>query len=259
MAKTSLQTITWGDPQHHLFDHIFSLATETGYQGVEVGFRRLGQISLDEARALFDKHQIELSACHVGGNLADLTQAANEREALDTVLSYLNGLNSQYLIYSGLNVQDDNALTSELTRLRSIAEGCAEQGITLLYHNHDWEFRNERRIWNLLQDAQIDGLGYAPDLGWAVKGGQGMADLLDEIGTLSKVLHFKDFVSWEDGQNTCHLGDGVVDFSPAWRWLSQHKEHDIWITAEQDNADDNDLACRVNSAYLAEQIAGAAL
>ena len=28
MMKTSLQTITWGDPQHHLFDHIFGIAAE---------------------------------------------------------------------------------------------------------------------------------------------------------------------------------------------------------------------------------------
>ena len=257
MFKTSLQTITWGDPQHHLFDHIFNLAATAGYSGVEIGFRRLGQISIDEARGLFNKHQLQLSACHVGGNLADLTQAANEREALHTVLSYLTALKSQYLIYSGLNVETDDELANEIERLRDIAKGCAESNITLLYHNHDWEFRQGRRIWNQLQDASIDGLGYAPDLGWAVKGGQDMAALLNEIGTATKVLHIKDFVSWEDGQNTCHLGDGVVDFTPAWKWLSQQNNSNIWVTAEQDNAKDNDLACRVNGDYLSAQLAKA--
>lgn len=255
MFKTSLQTITWGDPQHHLFDHIFGLVANAGYDGVEIGFRRLGQVSVDEARALLDKHQITLSACHVGGNLADLTQAANERAALEYVLRYLVALNSQYLIYSGLNAQDDDELASDITRLREIAEGCADHGITLLYHNHDWEFRNNRHIWNRLQEAAIDGLGFAPDLGWAVKGGQKMGTLLDEIGASINVLHFKDFVSWEDGQNTCHLGAGVVDFAPAWGWLSRQINREIWVTAEQDNAEDNDLACRVNCAYLASHIA----
>ena len=254
MLKTSLQTIAWGDPQHHQFDHIFSTAALSGFEGVEIGFRRLGKVSLDQVRLLLDKHQIALSATHIGGNLSDLTQAKNERDALDIVLSYVTALDSKYLIYSGLNVQDEGALAGEIERIRTLSARCADRDLTLLYHNHDWEFRNDRRILNKLQDAEIAGLGFAPDLGWAIKGGQDTAALLDEIGAATKVLHIKDFVSWEDGQNTCHLGDGVVDFLPAWAWLSRQKTSQIWITAEQDNAKDNDLACKVNGAYLANQI-----
>ncbi|MEP0563424.1 MAG: sugar phosphate isomerase/epimerase [Paracoccaceae bacterium] len=254
MMKTALQTITWGDPQQHLFDEIFGVANLNGFQGVEIGFRRLGQVGIKKAQSLLAKHRVELSASHIGGNLTDLVQAANERDALQTVLSYLIALNCRYLVFSGLNVEDEGELSVELEKLRSIALGCADQGVTLLYHNHDWEFRNNRRIWNRLQSAEIEGLGYAPDLGWAVKGGQDMGALLDEIGDRTKVLHFKDFVTWEDGQNTCHLGDGVVDFAPAWTWLSRQADRDIWITAEQDNADNCDLACQVNSAFLKNHI-----
>ena len=39
MFRKSLQTITWGDPQHHLFDHIFTVARNAGYDAVEIGFR----------------------------------------------------------------------------------------------------------------------------------------------------------------------------------------------------------------------------
>lgn len=255
MPRTSLQTISWGDPQHQQFDHIFDVAAKAGYEGVEIGFRRLGQVSANEARSLLEKHQLELSACHVGGNLADLSQAANEREALDTILSYLATLNCQNLIYSGLNVQSDSELAQGIEQLRAIASGCTDQGITLLYHNHDWEFRNNRHIWNQLQKAEIDGLGYAPDLGWAVKGGQDMGSLLIEIGAAIRVLHFKDFISWADGQNTCHLGEGVVDFTAAWDWLKRTDVDDIWLTAEQDNAEDNEVACQVNRAYMATNLA----
>jgi len=254
MHKRSLQTISWGDPQHHMFDHIFSVAANAGFEGVEIGFRRLGQISIDKARTLFDKYQLRLSACHVGGNLADLAQASNERDALKTVLNYVCALNSQYLIYSGLNVTSKDELDVEIKRLHDIANDCADREVTLLYHNHDWEFRDNRRIWNYLQDAKINNLGYAPDLGWAVKGGQKMGELLEEIGDAIKLLHFKDFVSWEDGQNTCHLGEGVVDFSPAWKWLPKLNTQSLWLTAEQDNAVNNDEACAVNGAYLANRL-----
>ena len=60
-------------------------------------------------------------------------------------------------------------------------------------------------------------------------------------------------------QNTCHLGDGVVDFEPAWKWLSQQGNLDMWVTAEQDNAEDNDMACRLNYDYLTARIANGAV
>ena len=254
MFKTALQTITWGDPQHHLFDHILGQARAAGFQGVEIGFRRLGQVSIDEFRSLLDKHELELSASHVGGNLVDLTQAADERAGLDVVLKCLEGLGSRYLIYSGLNIPDDEALDAEIARIGDFAERCADRGVTLLYHNHDWEFRDDCRIWKRLRAAQIASLGFAPDLGWAAKAGYGIATLLDELGPALKVLHFKDFASQEDGQNTCHLGTGVIDFAPAWAWLARHREQDLWLTAEQDFAEDNDQACAVNGAYLRDQL-----
>lgn len=254
MPRTALQTISWGDPQHHLFDHIFSVAAKAGYDGVEIGFRRLGQIDVETARSLLDRHGLELSASHIGGNLSDLAQAADERAGLRRVLDYLNGLGARYLIYSGMNVADDAELDAEVSRLGKLADDCAGQGITLLYHNHDWEFRDGRRIWRRLRGAGIDALGFAPDLGWAVKGGMSMAELLDEIGPKVSVLHFKDFLSWDDGQNTCHLGQGVVDFAPAWAWLAGQEDPEIWITAEQDNAVDNDRACAANAAYLAAEL-----
>lgn len=255
MFKTALQTITWGDPQHHLFNHIFSQANAAGFSGVEIGFRRLGQIRAEDAQDLLSRHGLQLSACHVGGNLADLAQAADERAGLARVLLYLSALEARYLIFSGLNLDNDAALDREIDRLRAMAAQCADSGVTLLYHNHDWEFRDAHHIWKKLLDARISPLGFAPDLGWAVKGGHAMRDLLDEIGEAVHVLHFKDFITWEDGQNTCHLGEGVVDFSPAWEWLATQSDRDIWITAEQDNAHDNDLACAANGAWLHAHLA----
>lgn len=251
MFKTALQTITWGDPQHHLFDTIFAQAKADGFDAVEIGFRRLGQVTPEAARTLLDAHGLTLSASHVGGNLADLAQAEDERSGLSRVLDYLEALDSRYLIYSGLNVSDDEALREELKRIAAFADQCAARGVQLLFHNHDWEYRNGQHIWRRLLGYGIETLGFAPDLGWAVKGGHRMADMLEEIGAQVHVLHFKDFLSWEDGQNTCHLGDGVVDFTPGWKWLATlPDDRNIWITAEQDFAEDNATACTANADYL---------
>lgn len=255
MIKTALQTISWGDPQHCLFNQIFAEAHKARFDGLEIGFRRLGQITTDEARTLLNKYELELSASHVGGNLADFAQAADERAGLDKVIDYLIELRVPYLIYSGLNRKDDEGLDAEIVQIGEYSDRCADQGITMLYHNHNWEFRDNCRIWRRLQDAKIGSLGFAPDLGWAVMGGYQMGRLLDDIGASIKVLHFKDFAIWGDGRSTCHLGTGVIDFAPVWAWLKGQTDRTIWLTAEQDYADDNDAACASNGAYLATKIA----
>lgn len=261
MFRTSLQTITWGDPQHERFDSIFELARASGFDGLEIGFRRLGAVSLQEIERLLARHRIVVNASHIGGNLGDRDQAAKERAALDQTLDYLSTVGVPYLLYSGLKEKDEAILGRAIEQLNVFSERCAEKGIALLYHNHNWEFDDDRRIWNRLRDAKVASLGYALDLGWAAKAGQDLGALLDDLDQSVRVLHFKDFVSDEPGQNTCHLGEGIIDFSPAWRWLEGKSDRDIWLTAEQDNAEDADKACVANGAYLTrniERLGGAA-
>lgn len=75
MFKTSLQTITWGDPQHDRFPDIFALAKASGFDGLEIGFRRLRQVSTTDIQRLLDANQMIINASHIGGNLGDLGQA----------------------------------------------------------------------------------------------------------------------------------------------------------------------------------------
>ncbi|WP_181408120.1 sugar phosphate isomerase/epimerase family protein [Pararhizobium mangrovi] len=254
MFRTSLQTITWGDPQHERFHEIFALAQSSGFEGLEIGFRRLGQVEPEVMMALLARHGMRVNASHIGGNLGDPGQAANERVALDATLAHLAMLKVPYLLYSGLNESDDSVLDAAIDQLNVFAERCAQDGIALLYHNHNWEFEDGGRIWNRLRRAKSDALGHALDLGWAGKAGKDMGQLLDELDREVKILHFKDFVSEEPGENTCHLGEGIIDFSPAWRWLQGKADRDIWLTAEQDHATSADDACVANGAYLVENL-----
>ena len=86
------------------------------------------------------------------------------------------------------------------------------------------------------------------------KAGQDLSAILGDLDDRIKVLHFKDFLSRNEGQNTCPLGTGIIDFEPAWQWLADRADRDIWITAEQDNADDADAACIANGAYLNDRL-----
>ena len=215
MFKISLQTITWGDPQHDRFDHIFALARASGFHGIEIGFPRLRAVGIADVERLLDQHGTVLNASHIGGNLGDLGQAENERADFEAALEYLSALQVPYLLYSGLNEPQDAALNAAIEQLNGFADRCAESGVTLLFHNHYWEFQDDQRIWKRLRKDAAPSLGFALDLGWAAKTGQDLSAILGDLGGAVRILHFKDFVSRQAGQNTCHLGEGIIDFSPA--------------------------------------------
>ena len=52
MHTPTLQTITWGDPQHQRFDQIFEIAAKSGFSALEIGYRRLGQATSGAVSAL---------------------------------------------------------------------------------------------------------------------------------------------------------------------------------------------------------------
>lgn len=121
MFKKAIQTITWGDPQHNLFEHIFENAQKAGFDGLEIGFRRLIKSKTDDIKALLEKYNIQISASHVGGNLADLAQADDERSGLENIINILKNLGIKKLVYSGLKVTKDEALNAEINQIKEFS------------------------------------------------------------------------------------------------------------------------------------------
>ncbi len=124
MLKKAIQTITWGDPQHDLFEYIFNNAQKAGFDGLEIGFRRLIKRKTDDIKVLLEKYNIQISASHVGGNLADLTQADDEKSGLENIINVLTELGIKKLVYSGLNVTEDEALNAEIHQIKEFSERC---------------------------------------------------------------------------------------------------------------------------------------
>lgn len=253
MHRSALQTITWGDPQHDRFDQIFAVAAGSGFAGVEIGFRRLRQVEASTMADLLNQHGLELSASHIGGNLEDPSQATAEGLDIASAVSYLKQLGVTRLMQSGLRGLTGGDLDQAIEHLNDAARYAADHGISLLYHNHDWEFANDGAVFKRLRERACPELGFGPDLGWAAAAGVNLASLLDDLGDQIQILHFKDFAPSDDGgwtTDTCHLGVGAVDFSPAWDWLAAHPDQPCWVTAEQDRAENADVAAAANGAWL---------
>ena len=253
--RIGCQTITFGDDQADHFDSVFASVREAGYEGVEIGYRRIADCDPDHLRELLEKHELELFASHIAGNLEDADQADSERSLLETVLDYLRKLDVGMLMYSGLKYESDDQFARDLAMIRHGAEKVAQQGVRLLYHNHYWEMRDDASILRALVDEGGDDLGFCPDVGWIFKGGADITGTLELLRGRIGVVHFKDFAFPGTGEeyelcDTVEFGRGIVPLDDVATWAKEHAP-EAWMVAEQDiSVLEPGMAVRENGAYL---------
>lgn len=234
------QTITFGEDQRDRFDAVFDTVAKAGYTGVEIGYRRIAGYDFARLEDQLASRGLTLFASHIGGNLEDAVQAADERSLLDTVLDDLERLGVGVLMYSGLNFEDDEQFTRDVAMINRSANIARDRGVELLYHNHNWEFLNDQRVFRGLLESGGDALGFCPDVGWIFKGGVPIIDTLDSIRGRIGVVHFKDFASPGTGAvpevlDTVEFGDGMVPLGEVASWVRKYAP-DAWVVAEQDRS-----------------------
>jgi len=257
--RLGCQTITFGDDQHQHFDSVFASVHEAGYEGVEIGYRRIAGCDPGHLRELLDQHDLQLFASHIGGNLEDADQADGERSLLEDALEYLQKLGVGILMYSGLRFDSEDQFNSDLAMIRRAAQRAAQQGVRLLYHNHYWEMRDDARILRALVDQGGDDLGFCPDVGWIFKGGADVTQTLELLRGGIGVVHFKDFAFPGTGEeyelcDTVEFGRGIVPLDKAAEWVLAHAP-DAWAVAEQDiSVLEPAVAVRENAAYLIKSL-----
>lgn len=230
------QTITWGPGQKDRLPEVFAEVRQAGFTAVEIGFRHIRETPPARLVDMLGSEGLVLAASHVGGNLFDTTQADEERGLLDEVIGYLNATDTSLLMYSGLRYEADGQLAQGIDMLNCAAEKCMAYGITLLYHNHNWEFESGGRVIEALLTNGCDALGFCPDVGWVMKGGEDAVSFLGKIKPKLGAVHFKDFATRDPGCDTVVLGQGVAPLVAAADWL-KHNVSGLYVIAEQDNAD----------------------
>jgi sugar phosphate isomerase/epimerase len=254
--RIGCQTITFGDDQAKRFDEVFRVVASAGYDGVEIGYRRLAGTDFGQLRELLAKHGLELFASHIGGNLEDESQAAGERSLLAAILDDLAALDVDILMYSGLKFEHEEQFERDLSMVFRSARSAADRGVRLLYHNHNWEFRNGARVFRALVERGGPHLGFCPDVGWIFKGGADVIETLESVRERIGVVHFKEFASPGTGKatetvDTVEFGRGVVPLEAAAAWVIRNVA-DAWVVAEQDRSEIRpEDAVKANGTYLA--------
>lgn len=199
-----------------------------GYDYVELA--GLFGLSGKEFRALLD----EIGLCAVCAHVPFVEMLQNPEATIDTYLE----IGCKYLAvpYLGEGQRpEDEGFDKVLADIDKFGALCHSKGLTLLYHNHDFEFvkmpDGTYGLDYMYASVSADNLQTELDTCWVNVGGENPADYIRKYAGRCPVVHLKDFVGsksenmyeligiktekMEEAQNTfkfAPVGSGKQDF-----------------------------------------------
>ena len=182
---------------------------DMGYEGVE--FFLYADTPADELRSMLSETGLEAIATHIH----------KPRWEADTAgeIAYAKAAGIPALVYPWVDPADRtegffNALPAELERLAGL---CGEQGIRLLYHNHDFEFEpyGEGRVIDHLLGAS-DAYGFEMDTFWTQFAGVDAPEYMRQLGGRVPMIHIKDYIGTDESgwPQIAPIGQGKLDNKP---------------------------------------------
>lgn len=175
-----------------------------GYKAVE--FAGYGGLSAEQQHDLLAETGLIAASTHVGLNV--LTQTP------DDAIAYCRAIGCRHLVLPGLPDEGRNAEALRLLAplLNDLGRHCQDQGITLSYHNHDWEFvghANGDALLDLLLDATDPALVTLEfDAYWAVYAGVDPVAYLQRRSGRVPLVHLKDMTP---ERTFADVGEGTLD------------------------------------------------
>lgn len=173
---------------------------EIGFEGIEfLGF--FGK----EPKELRNKlEELQLKAI---GNHVDYYEFINN---INGTIQLHKDIGCSFLTVTGLSKDDftqEDKVEGYLKNVENIGKACREEGLNLLYHNHDKELqvkiKDKYFLEEILDNISGEYLSFEPDLGWMAIGGGAPEYFLEKYKERCKVIHLKDYYAL----NTREIGD----------------------------------------------------
>ena len=162
-----------------------------GYDGVELS--GLNGREAKEVKALLEKAGLTALSAHVPP--ADLF------ENLEKTVAYYKEIGCRYLAFPWMPEQmreNPEVFMETVAKIAKVGAYVAEQGMTLLYHNHDFEFKTfgDKYLLDILYDTVLaDALKTEIDICWVKFAGLDPAAYIRKYSGRAPVVHLKDFIS----------------------------------------------------------------
>lgn len=184
-----------------------------GYEGIEISgglFDNLPSSSISEYKQRIDDNGIKIINCHAG----TFYSYKDEPKSFTAIIQKLKALDCEYITMSWGPVESVEQLIEHGKMYDEMGKVSKNEGITLLYHNHDHEFQQfdgKYALDILFENADADYLKAQIDAGWVFMGGVDPAEYIRKISGRVPLIHLKDFYDRSERQSFTELGDGLND------------------------------------------------
>lgn len=220
--KFSIQLYSLRDCTKDDFLGTIEKVAQQGYDGVE--FAGFYDTSAQALKAVLDQCGIAGMSTHTG-----LDALEND---YDGMVSYLKTIGCRNFVLPASDCSSPEAVEHTVGLINKYIPRLKADGMTFLYHNHDFEFRpfeNGKTAFEMLRDGCPD-LLFEVDVYWAHIGTGDVVKMLNENKARVGLLHLKDGFG---GDNQSILGRGET---PIREVVALGKEWGLdWAVVEADN------------------------
>jgi len=206
MSNIAVQLFTLRDLLEKDFVGTLKKVADVGFEAVE--FHHYGGMTASELRHVVDDLGLKPLSSHVA-----LTRLEDD---LPNVIEEAKVLGLEYVVCPWLpeaRRQTAADFAKLIETLKTVATTCNENGLTLAYHNHDFEFakfEDEFVLDTLLKNTAAYGVQAELDVYWIDRAGQSPSDYIARYTNRCDLLHVKD-ASKADGSFEC-VGSGTLNF-----------------------------------------------
>ncbi|BCB05564.1 sugar phosphate isomerase/epimerase family protein [Bacillus sp. KH172YL63] len=202
---------------------------ELGYDGVELA--GYGGLTPEQLKKTLDSVGLVAASSHIP--LADL------RRDVDKVIHETLALGSSYIVCPYLSPEERSEADYHqlIDDLNKVGEKCFQEGITLCYHNHEFELttlsNGKTALDTILSETNPHWVKAEFDIYWLTYAGENPVEWLKRYQGRTPLVHLKDMTT--DGEKYfAELGAGGVDLAPVLEY-GLHSDVAWWIV-EQDES-----------------------
>ncbi|MGM0924296.1 MAG: sugar phosphate isomerase/epimerase family protein [Bacillota bacterium] len=244
----ALQMFTLREESSKDFTGTLKKVAELGYEGVE--FAGYYDLSTPELKAVIDDLGLRAAASHVPliDLEADLTAVIDNQHRLGS-----NKIVCPYLPPERRTEEDYREL---IRLLNQFGKTCSEEGITLCYHNHDFELNKlsdgRTALETIFEETNPEWVKAEFDIYWLTKAGQNPLDWMKRYTNRTPLIHLKDMTN-DEKQFFAELGTGRIDIESVIKKGDEAKVE--WWVVEQDRSNLTPLkSIEISMNYLKKQL-----
>jgi sugar phosphate isomerase/epimerase len=198
-----------------------------GYAGVE--FAGYGNMKAEDLKKVLDNLGLKAASSHVALDLLE--------NDLANVINYQQKIGNTHIVCPFLMPdQRTQGFYSQLIHtLNHVGEVCHKEGITLSYHNHDFELmpleNGQQPLAWILDETNQEWVKAEFDVYWLKKAGEEPTEWLKRYKGRTPLVHLKDMTT-DDEKYFAELGTGGVNIDSV---LALGEELNVeWWVVEQD-------------------------